>query len=324
MMKRIIKLCMKMYRITVYTLILGIVASCCSCVNATKPTLKLQYQKIFEEDTVDFVVPFGSEGIICSLNSNEMLVLSNDGTEIMRESYSSEIVDIDGAFATPRRITVALSDNEVITYEFKSEAVSVKYNRLFDHRVVAVSSVDLFTDMELVLLETGDLYGYGENYKSILSEDEEEDVLIETPLLIACDVTDLSEFAYVTEDGICYRIPFGVVADSLPSDEVELYSYCRCPMVCTEDTAYSLTIDTAEWEQEANIDSGFVSTYDMCILYRHNGIWYYTGNLSARPVGKGTPVAENEKVKLPEGYSYQVAYAGIIGYDEHTVIIYSV
>ena len=316
---------MKIYQIAVYMLIASIVVNGCLYSNSTTPDLKIKFQQTYENDVIDFVVPRGMGGIVCSMNTDELLVLSFDGTEIMRESYSAEIIAIDSSAQVLDKISVALSNNEVITYVIEDE-ISVKYDQTFDHQIKTIASLGRHSDedMELVLLETGELYGYGLNYNRLLSENADEETAMDTPVLVAENITDLFQYCYITEDGRCFDIRMGEMSNSLPSGVTELQSYHCYPLLCTENTAYCIYSPFSEWKEEADYDPGYVSAYEAGIMYRLDNIWYYSGTLSAPRRGKGVPESKDAKIDLPEGYDYLILYEGLVGYDEHTIILYSV
>ena len=316
---------MKTYQIATYMLVASIAVNGCNYSNSKTPDLQIKFQQTYENDVIDFVVPMGLEGIACSMNTDELLVLSFDGTEIMRESYSAEIIAIDSSSEVSDKISVALSNNEVITYVIEDE-ISVKYDQSFDHEIKSIASLGRFSDQDMdhVLLETGELYGYGLNHKHILSEDADEGTEIDTPVLIAENVTNLFQYCYITEDGRCFDIRMGEMSDSLPSGVAELQSYYSYPLLCTEDTAYCIRSPFSEWKEEATYDPGCVSACEEGIMYRRDNVWYYSGRLSAPMRGKGVPMSQDAKIDLPEGYDYQILCKGLVGYDEHTIIIYSV
>lgn len=311
--------------IAAYMLAASIAVNGCNYSNSKTPDLQIKFQQTYENDVIDFVVPMAMDKIACSLNSSEILVMDSDGSEIMRESFSSEIIAVDTPLSSKEKITVALSNNEVITYVIEDE-ITVKYDQSFDHQIKSIASLGRFSDqdMDLVLLETGELYGYGLNYKHILSEDSDEGTEIDTPVLIAENVVYISQFFFITADGDCFDVRSDMISDSLPSGYTDLKCYNGRPLLCTEGTAYLLCYDAEDWREEVSMDAGLVTSYEESLLYRQDGCWYYTGPLSARPVGKGSPWSDNKQVSLPDSYDYQVTYAGVIGYDEHTIIIYSV
>ena len=220
------------------------------------------------------------------------------------------------------RIVVALP-NEVITYVFENGIFSIEYDFMFDLRVVGASCLDSPFDNTFVLLEDGGLFGYGSNYKNILLEND-EDVVIDSPILVETDVIALSQNSYVTQSGCCFSFAVGELSDSLPEGFTTLMSYYSWPLVCTTNTAYSISKDLATYRVEATFDEDSLSSCRYGLLYEKEGDWYYSGPLSAPPRGKDSPEADSSIVDLPDEYKYQVVYEGIVGYDEHTIICYSV
>ncbi|SMC38558.1 hypothetical protein SAMN06296952_0872 [Oscillospiraceae bacterium] len=313
---------MKMCRIVALILLACIVVNCSSCSRSMAPDLQLVFKKRFEADTVDQAVPFGSKGIVVSLNTDELLIMDKDGNELWRQQFNAEITSIYSG--SDDRIVISLNNNEVQTYMYDNDIFVLEYDFYFDDAVSDVSYLDYPYDTSLVLLDNGDLYAYGGNHNNIISEESDEDDVIDEPTNILSDIKYISEFYFVTSNDSCGDLLIGELNDSVPDGVIGVSNYTSGPILYTSDTAYTISSTQTDYSVVSDFAPNSFTSFKYGMLYSHDDTWYYTGPISAQPKGKSSPQADNEQVNLPEGYTYQIIYSGIMGYDEHTIVCYSI
>lgn len=314
---------MKMCQILTYTLVVGFAFNICSCGfgrNETTPSVKEEYTFIFENKEITTVVPYKA-GCIVVLDSAEIEAIDAEGTVVASKVFDKEITHIsadqDGT------VIMSFEDNEVVSLSLDENEFSEILSVYAEGELKDVSCAPS-EDLYFILLDNGELYGFGKNSHRILDSDKNEDEIISDLVFIQDSIKYIAGGYLVDTENCVHDLISGTTNPAPFSEDVngiELYS---SPVIYTDDTLYVLSGISLTPMQEQSIDSASFVCAELGYLYSLNGVHYYTGVLSATPRGKGISETNNSVVELPSDMSYCVILHGIVCYDEHHLITYSV
>lgn len=313
---------MKMYRILVSILVVGFAVNVCSCglrTNDNSPDLTEEYVVDLRSDTINSVVPYGS-GCIVALDSGEIRAIDETGTVVASSVFSEQITQMSAY--EDGMIMIAFDDDSVSCLSVVDGEFTESNNVEFEHHIADISCIP-YEDAYLVLLDNGELYGYGHNTHRMIDSQIGEDEIINEPVMISENIKCIESNYIVDNDN---RV-MDLLADEWtdPCDEeiigIELYNY---PIVYTDDAIYAFYTTNNTINKMNSINPGSFSCTASGYVYSLDGQYYYTGLLSATPQGKGLPEADNSPVEIPSDMSYSVIRHGVICYDAHRLICYSV
>lgn len=312
---------MKMYRILISILVVGFAFNICSCglmSNDNTPHLEEKYIVDFGEDTLESVIPY-KFGVIVALDSGELSAIDETGSVMASVEVTEQITHLYSS--NDGKILIAF-DDKVTEYSVEDGVFVEQTSVDFDSHIQNMTSMGS-DDVNLVLLDNGQVYGYGRNFRRMLDDRKGEEAFISEPVLMAENIRDIASRFLVNDDNCVVDILNNEISD--PCDEEILgIELSGSPIVYTKDSIYEYIFTNNTFSKVNTIDPECFWCAESGYMYRLNGEYFYTGFLSATPRGKGLPEADNSLVEIPADMSYCVINEGIVCYDSHSLTCYSV
>ena len=290
----------------------------------TKAKLEKQCEIDLGEDRITDVESYGSESFLCVINENEIRLISSQGKVLNSHSFDEKITLVDADCYGSNNILVVLGGKTAVIFTFDEEQNKLNKKAEFscDKTIISVSAS---YDFAYIVLENGDLFGL--DVRNLGNDAVPGDEVRADLKLMHQNVRLVGKRGFVLNDNsyICMdQFTLTTHYDSFDEEIIGVANVNSCFQIVTSSAIYEPVIPT-EIKKLQSFDNGQVYTTNGGYFYVKNDKFYYTGYLKSKEHHSPyAPEAKRSRVDIPEGYRYCSIVDGIVCYDDHKLICYSV
>ncbi|MEE3351832.1 MAG: hypothetical protein VZR13_05430 [Saccharofermentanaceae bacterium] len=293
-----------------------------SQINRTVPKLEKQYEIDLGSDELYDVFPHG-DGYAYLVNGNEIHIIDVNGEPIGDFRYECAVSAVGNNDGSTRSysemdLTVALSDRTLILYRLMDDGKYEELDRMETPSVVTAMICNGHSCY--YLLDNGKLYHMSTQHKKTK-------YVFDDPYLVPnyiCKNIRLinNEYYAVGADNSIINLSNGEKITSIKEEIVGIDRYSNVAFTKNKAYHFSFYSETNKVTEGTIFDDGqYYVCHENC-FYRKDGVFYYSGLLSGKWRGKGIPIADNRKLKLPQYERYFAISHGVVCYDGQKIICY--